>query len=540
MSFEFGDFDWTRVPGVNEAMVLRALRQERHGLLARLIRSSATPRDRWHSFDATSWEHPWLVPENLRAARTFEDKFLERLADRTDLQEPRQYHYGFAGNIANNMMMRARVLRKHGQLIDVVLHPQDDFVMSDPGWEYADIQLPDGERRVPVLAERGLELPEVHGVVRTLVMEEYSDVWRAAMDSTPSEWPRAHPLAPRLRQMDVIQYSAYLGFWPTIEALQNYDAVFAAQAPYLAYLSGRPYLAAQTGGDLFFEASRDDVFGRLQRRSYRRSKAILATNPWAYSAARRFGFNHVVYAPLLVDTDAYSPGPSSGRRQWEAETGGSFFVLATARLDRTWKKSDVGFDGFKKFALKVPEARLLLVGWGNDLNELLDDFGKEGLRDRVYVLPVSGKKRLVDYLRGADCVIDQFRIGYYGATALEALACGAPVIMKLLSEQYDAVCKTGAPPVLNAESADEVATALERLFKSTDLRQRLADQSVSWIRSNHSGDAWAETYDLLLRATAAGVEFDFAGSPLNRALGKHEIEYQREQLRNAPAFPNYV
>src|SRR5262249_34928298 len=112
----------------------------------------------------------------------------------------------------------------------------------------------------------------------------------------------------RMRRLDRLLWPEYLGYRLPVGALQAYDPPFAAQAPYLAYLSRRPFLAAQTGGDLWLEASRNDSPGILQRRSYASAKAILATNPWTYAHARRFGFRHIIYAPLLVDTVRYSPG----------------------------------------------------------------------------------------------------------------------------------------------------------------------------------------------------------------------------------------
>ncbi len=482
-----------------------------------------------------------MTQDNLRRSRQFEDAFVARLAERLEGQDTQERTYGFVGNLANNMMIRAQALREQAYHIDVVLHPQDDFVMSDPGWELADVRLPDGVRSISGLAEHGIMLPDPPNVVRTASSStDVDDIWLPAMRSASWQWPTAHPASSFARQVDVLRFASYFNYLPTLEALQKYDALFAAQAPYLAYLSGRPYLSAQTGGDLFFEASRDDTFGKLQRLSYKMSKALLATNPWAYSAARRFGFNHVVYAPLLIDTDAYSPGDRTYREQWERDTGGSFFVLATARLDRRWKRSEIGFEGFKRFAAKTPEARLLLVGWGQDVDELLAEFKKDGLHDRVHVLPVSGKRTLVNYLRSCDCVLDQFRIGYYGATALEAMACGVPVVMKLQTDQYDAMCKTGAPPVLNASCPEDVTAALSKLCASPEHLVAVSARGVRWIKENHSAYAWGETYGVLLAAAAAGLEFDFSEAPLNERLGLREMLYHYRQLRNAPKFPNYV
>src|SRR4029079_525002 len=164
------------------------------------------------------------------------------------------------------------------------------------------------------------------------------------------------------------------------------------------------------------------------RRSYARASAILATNPWAYSNARRYGFDHVLYVPLLIDTESYTAGPSEARAAWQAEVGGDFFALVMARLDRKWKGSDIALEGFMQFASRHPQARLVIVGWGANSTELVEELDRRGLQVECVCVPVSGKRKLVDSLRGADCAIDQFVIGYYGATALEAMSTGVPVV----------------------------------------------------------------------------------------------------------------
>ncbi|GJL65325.1 MAG: hypothetical protein NPIRA05_02960 [Nitrospirales bacterium] len=466
--------------------------------------------------------------------------FLGRLNKKLPVENYRANSYGFVGNIANNMMMRAQPMRKDGYDIDVVLHPQDRYVMSRPGWELSDLVLPEGISDVDELAALGMDLPHVDWAVDETDQINAQKLINAAHATPPYRWRSSHQAASYMRQLDVLLYDAYLNYQPLLDRLQKYDALFASQAPYLAYLSGKPYLAAQTGGDLYFEASRDDMFGRLQRGSYQKAKAILATNPWTFSAARRFGFKHVLYAPLLIDVDVYKPGPRRLREEWIEKTGDGFFVLATARLDLRWKGSDVALEGFKRFASKNPQARLLLVGWGSDVEAVISDLSAAGLSERVIVLPVAGKKRLRDYLRSADCVLDQFKVGYYGGTALEAMACGAPVIMRLLTEQYDALCKTGAPPVLNAGTPDEVAVSLQTLIDSKQTQSMISQAGIKWIEQNHTANVWGDTYGMLLAASAEGVMFDFSGSPLQGTLSDAEKEYHASALASAPTFPNYV
>jgi len=524
-------FEAEIVAGLQGLPVRPAVRQELEKL---------KPAEAWHSWDLRPWEHPWLTRDNLQAVSLFQMNLLARLEREVSEGAARAPHYGFVGNLANNMTMRAVPLRRQGYDIDIVLHPHDRYVMSQPGWELSDAVLTDGETDVERLRQAGLSLPAFDGVIETTAASDVQVFVQSARMLPARKWKASHPAAHYLRQRDALLWPEYMGFLPVFEALQGYDALLAAQAPYLAYLSGRPYLAAQTGGDLWFEAARDDAFGRLQRLSYAKASAILASNPWAFAHARRYGFNHVLYIPLLIDTDRYRPGTSSVRAAWQAEFGGDFFVLATTRLDRMWKGSEIGLEGFQRFAAVHPDSRLVVLGWGEHKNELLSELNRRGLAGRVVSLPISGKRKLIEYLRAADCVLDQFKIGYYGATALEAMACGVPVIMRLLTQQYEALCPTGAPPVLNAATADEVAAALQRLVSSGHVRQEIGERSRRWIEHNHSAAIWGRHYGCLLYTVANRRTLDFTSSPLTEPLAAEELAYHSDCLAAAPRFPQYV
>lgn len=497
------------------------------------------PRDGWHSWDPTPWAHPWLTTDHLRAARAFDEAFLMKLVDRYGGDPARGARFGFVGNLANNMALRALPLRRRGVPITLYLHPSDRYVMSQPGWELSDAVLATSETDVDRLAGLGVLLPEVADTVTLPSPDQrWPQLQSLAQETPATRWPP--PDVPSfVGQLDVLTWPSYFSYLAALEALQSCSALFAAQAPYLAYLSHRPYLAAQTGGDLWLEASRNDALGTLQRRAYARAVAILATNPWAYSNARRFGFRHVLYVPLIIDTDAYAPGPSDARSAWQREVGGDFFVLVTARLDRKWKGSHIGLDGFACFAARHPGARVVVIGWGEHTSELVAELDRRGLNGRYVRIPTSGKRKVVEYLRAADCVLDQFVIGYYGATALEAMATGVPVVMRLARDQYDALCPTGAPPVLDAATANDVDRQLERLVTSASDRAQIGERSRQWVERNHGVEVWRDRYVALLNATAAGAPFNFRHSPLAEPLSQLEHEYHAAGLRVAPAFPNY-
>jgi glycosyltransferase involved in cell wall biosynthesis len=465
--------------------------------------------------------------EHLRAARDFSALIraeAERVAER---RARKGFRYGFVGNIANNSYLRAVSLRKFGLAIDVICAPGDSYVMSQPGWEEFDGVAPDGAETIDDLKANGVTLPEVPG---TYEFDASSDGLAGGLRGLPSF----------VRLRDYLRYRDFLVHLPTLTALQQYDGLLVCQLQFLAYLSGKDYLTTQFGGDIWYECSRDDLLGRIQRSGFAHARAFLVSNPWSFAHARRFALRNLVYVPLILDEETYAPGDSRFREEWRQRTRGSFFVLSTARLDDTVKGSAVGLLGFAAFAKEVAEARLVLVGWGSDKVRMIAWLRDLGIAERTLVLPLSGKRRLIAYLRAGDCLLDQFVLGYYGATALEAMAVGLPVIMRLERAQYAALCDTGAPPVLEASTPEDVCKQLRRLYGGQEHHKDLRRDHRTWFLQNHSSSRWASVYRSMLTAVAVGHRFRYRGSPLSTSLTAEEVEYQAAELQAAPTFPHYT
>ncbi|MEI8394540.1 MAG: glycosyltransferase [Rhodospirillaceae bacterium] len=500
------------------------IENRRPDILRRLAWGGCPPRDDWASFDVTPWQHPWLTVENLEAMREHGRRLRARLEAR-HLSYP-NWRYAFVGNIGNAMYTRAVALRRQGLSIDLVLNSQDRYIMSQPVWEEFDGELTAGVPGSP--EEFFTAFPEAFRPEGIVCVPE------------DTEWHRnLLGIGPYARWRDLIRWTPYFAYRPTFDRLQAYDAILATQYPYLAYFSGRPYIATQVGGDIWYECSRDDAFGRLQRMAFGRASVFGVSNPWSFAFARRYGFRHMTLLPFMLDDTVYSPGPSRYRDDWNRRSGGTFFVLSTARLDDYYKGSGIAFEGFAAFAARHSEARLVVIGWGKDKDAYMEMAERLGIADKILALPLAGKRRLIDYLRSADVLLDQFVLGYYGATGLEAMGCGVPVIMRINTSQYGAMCEGGAPPVLHAESAGSVAGHLTRLAEDADA-SRIARVAIrQWFLENHGSTRWGPVYAQMLAATARHERFDFANSPLRLPLGKAEREYHAEQMARAPSFPNY-
>ena len=312
-----------------------------------------------------------------------------------------------------------------------------------------------------------------------------------------------------------------------VRTLRGYDAVIAyGVGPIYAALAGVPFLAQTWGGDMTIipfrdmppgergeatepEQSRphptryDASLARLQRWGLSRAHRVLLTDPRFFPFAERIGLGATsVFLPFVMDTGKYSPGEEPELRAELLGADGRTLLFVPSRLDFHWKGSDRMLRGVAAAMQEDPGIVLACAGWGVDPRELQHLAGELGITERVRFLPNAfSKTRLLRYYRAADVVLDQFEVGSYGSSALEAMSVGRPLLMYLDPERFARVF--GTPPLVNVREPEEIGAALVRLAREPAEREQVGREQRAWVVANQGNHLADEAHALLVDAVRA-------------------------------------
>ena len=174
----------------------------------------------------------------------------------------------------------------------------------------------------------------------------------------------------------------------------------------------------------------------------------------------------IVHLPNFVDAAEYAPatGPDALRAALGVEAGRPVFLLVGALCHR--KGQDVAAQAIGRLRRRHPSALLALVGDGR----LPADAPRDG------VIELGRREDVARLMPHATAVLVPSRDDPFPLVALEALACGVPVVASAVGGLPEALA--GADGLLvPAGDASALAAALARLLDEPGLRDLIGAQA---------------------------------------------------------------
>jgi len=209
------------------------------------------------------------------------------------------------------------------------------------------------------------------------------------------------------------------------------------------------------------------LLGRLERRWARRADRIVTVNrPYAEVMAERWD----VPLPAIVMNGAYRyASPEIRPRRIHERLGlppDRRVVLYHGGFSR-----HRGIEQLLVAIATVPDATLVLLGYGDLLAELERQATTDELRDRLRILPAVPPTELLDWVASADVVavvIQPSTLNHRLTTPnklLEAMAVGTPVVASDLPGMADMVRSSDAGVLVDPTDSSGIAAAIRSILE---------------------------------------------------------------------------
>ncbi|MEU7037132.1 glycosyltransferase [Streptomyces sp. NPDC046237] len=243
---------------------------------------------------------------------------------------------------------------------------------------------------------------------------------------------------------------------------------------------------------------------RLNRRTAWAYSRIVCTTEWAEREFVRIGARNVLRAPLGVDLDRCRPGRRSTVLRAKHADGERVLLLMCSRLS-VEKRPGTALDALAHLRGQGVRAALAVAGEG-PLRGALERRAREERLPVRFLGHVADRETLADLQASADLCLAPGPAETFGLSALEALACGTPVVVSASSALPEVIGDAGACATDDPASfAEAVRSVLDRPEPPRRAAARARAELFGWDRSIAAFLAAHEAAPTTIRVPPQGV-----------------------------------
>ena len=212
----------------------------------------------------------------------------------------------------------------------------------------------------------------------------------------------------------------------------------------------------------------------LNARSLRSYDRIVCTTGWAAAEFRRLGAGNVAQVPLGVDLDLFNPARHDPALRARYARPGQVLLVHGGRLSQE-KRPERSLEALIGLRRRGVDAVLVIAGDGPLRARLQEQARGHAVHFMEFV---AERTAVASLLATADVVIAPGPIETFGLAALEALACGTPVVVDARSALPEVVGPAGV--AVDEDFAAGVLLTLARPEPARRAGARARAEQFSW------------------------------------------------------------
>jgi glycosyltransferase involved in cell wall biosynthesis len=213
---------------------------------------------------------------------------------------------------------------------------------------------------------------------------------------------------------------------------------------------------------------------------------VVCANGDALVRIRSFLGSHATELPVGIDERVFKPGPSSIRSKlgWTDQDRVVGYVGRLTHL----KGVDLLAVAFRNISKSLPNARLVVVGSGEEERNIRSDCAQELSQGKVHIERDVSHHFLAEWYRAMDLLVMPSRYENFSNALLEGMACGTPFLASNIGGNRS-LAKSGGGWLFEPGSASSLLAWLSEILSGRELKLR-GNMGIDYVRNHHS---WSTT-----------------------------------------------
>lgn len=246
-------------------------------------------------------------------------------------------------------------------------------------------------------------------------------------------------------------------------------------------LNYHPYVLSIWGSDVYEFPLKGRIFKSIIKYNLRKADKILSTSRAMAEETKKYTKKSIYITPFGVDRNIFKPIKSIK----ENNSKRSNILIGTVKtLDHKYGIKYL----IKAFAMLKEDfnnVKLEIAGNGNEKRELKDLCSKLNLNEDVKFLGRLNQNEVVQAFNRFDIAVFPSNSESFGVAAVEAQACGTPVIVSNVGGLPEATSQGYSSIIVEPRNPFEIYTALKKLIEDTNLRTQMGKNGVEFVKKNY-------------------------------------------------------
>ena len=254
---------------------------------------------------------------------------------------------------------------------------------------------------------------------------------------------------------------------------REFDAVYVhGDAPLAARVASYRPTVLRLPGPVSFEAE-----------PQLRAVHAVCANGDALATIKQFLGSHAIELPIGLDINLFSPGRSALRSKfgWTCQDTVVGYVGRLTRL----KGVDLLASAFQEVSNRLPDAKLLIVGRGEEERNVRSILTKQHGREILHIERDVSHEQLPEWYRAMDILVMPSRYENFSNALIEAMSCKVPFIASDIGGNT-ILGRTGAGWLFEPGSVASLSDRLQTVLENSAERQRRGNIGLDYVKQHHS------------------------------------------------------
>jgi glycosyltransferase involved in cell wall biosynthesis len=250
-----------------------------------------------------------------------------------------------------------------------------------------------------------------------------------------------------------------------------------------AFSGFHPFILTVWGDDVYVTPFETRLKGALARTVLRRADLITGDSRDILSHVVAMGADPAVCHVVQwgVDLEHFRPEAGKGVRRALGIPEEAPVVISIRSFTQAYYNIDVIVRSIPRVLAEEPETRFIIAGNEGDDSELRALARSLGLDDRVRFVGRIPHADLPGYLAISDVFLTVPSVDATPVSLLEAMACGAPVVVSDLESALEWVTAGENGLVVQPAEQGELEDAILTLIRDPDMRRRFAETGIERV-----------------------------------------------------------